>query len=104
MMFGRFAIRSHKSGQGRQNLTRMFLRRWPRFHQAPGRSSKGRSPGMSTPTGSVYGWLSEQTEDQMDIERRGFLTGGLASAGLAVLPGKYPVADFVSADDLAAIF
>jgi hypothetical protein len=40
----------------------------------------------------------------MDIDRRSFLTGGLACAGLAVLPGKYPVADFISADDLAAIF
>jgi hypothetical protein len=40
----------------------------------------------------------------MDIDRRSFLTGGLASTGLAVLPGKYPVADFISADDLAAIF
>jgi hypothetical protein len=59
---------------------------------------------MSTPTGSVYGWLSEQTEDQMDIDRRSFLTGGLACAGLAVLPGKYPVAGFSSADHLAAIF
>jgi len=59
---------------------------------------------MSTLTGSVYGWLSEQTEDQVAIDRRSFLTGGLACAGLAVLPGKYPVADFVSADDLAAIF
>ena len=59
---------------------------------------------MSTLTGSVYGWLSEQTEDQMDIDRRSFLTGGLACAGLAVLPGKYPVAGFNSADDLAAIF
>ena len=59
---------------------------------------------MSSLTGSVYGWLSEQTEDQMDIDRRSFLTGGLAIAGLAVLPGKYPVAGFNSADDLAAIF
>jgi hypothetical protein len=40
----------------------------------------------------------------MGIDRRSFLTGGLACAGLAVLPGKYPVADFISADDLAAIF
>ena len=40
----------------------------------------------------------------MDIDRRSFLTGGLACAGLAVLPGKHPVADFNSADDLAAIF
>jgi hypothetical protein len=40
----------------------------------------------------------------MDIDRRSFLTGGLACAGLAVLPGKYPVAGFNSADDLAAIF
>ena len=40
----------------------------------------------------------------MEIDRRSFLTGGLASAGLAVLPGKHPVADFISADDLAAIF
>ena len=61
-------------------------------------------PGMSTLTGSVYGWLSERTEDQMDIDRRSFLTGGLACAGLAVLPGKYSVAGFNSADDLAAIF
>jgi hypothetical protein len=59
---------------------------------------------MSTLTGSVYGWLSEQTEDQMDIDRRSFLTGGLACAGLAVLPSKHPVAGFNSADDLAAIF
>jgi hypothetical protein len=59
---------------------------------------------MSTLTGSVYGWLSEQTEDRMELDRRSFLTGGLACAGLAVLPGKYPVADFISADDLAAIF
>jgi hypothetical protein len=40
----------------------------------------------------------------MDIDRRSFLTGGLACAGLAVLPGKHPVADFNSTDDLAAIF
>ena len=40
----------------------------------------------------------------MDIDRRSFLTGGLACAGLAVLPGKHPVAGFNSADDLAAIF
>jgi hypothetical protein len=40
----------------------------------------------------------------MDIDRRSFLTGGLACAGLAVLPSKYPVAGFNSADDLAAIF
>ena len=40
----------------------------------------------------------------MDIDRRSFLTGGLASAGLAVMPGKHPVADFISADALAAIF
>ena len=40
----------------------------------------------------------------MEIDRRSFLTGGLACAGLAVLPGKYPVAGFNSADDLAAIF
>jgi hypothetical protein len=40
----------------------------------------------------------------MDIDRRSFLTGGLACAGLAVLPGTYPVAGFNSADDLAAIF
>jgi len=40
----------------------------------------------------------------MEIDRRSFLSGGLASASLAVLPGKYPVADFTSADDLAAIF
>jgi hypothetical protein len=59
---------------------------------------------MSTLTGSVYGWLSEQTGNQMEIDRRSFLTGGLACAGLAVLPGKYPVADLVSTDDLAAIF
>jgi hypothetical protein len=59
---------------------------------------------MSSLIGSVYGWPSEKTEDQMDIDRRSFLTGGLACAGLAVLPGKYPVADFISADDLAAIF
>ena len=59
---------------------------------------------MSSLTGSVYDWLSEQTEDQMDMDRRSFLTGGLAIAGLAVLPGKHPVADFISADDLAAIF
>src|SRR3984957_4975491 len=52
---------------------------------------------MSTLSGSVYGWLSERTEDQMDIDRRSFLTGGPACAGLAVLPGK-------SADGLAAIF
>jgi hypothetical protein len=59
---------------------------------------------MSTLIGSVYGWLSERTEDQMDMDRRSFLTGGLACAGLAVLPGKYPVAGFNSADDLAATF
>jgi hypothetical protein len=59
---------------------------------------------MSTLTGSVYGWLSERTEDQMDIDRRKFLTGGLACAGMAVLPGKHPVAGFNSADDLAAVF
>jgi hypothetical protein len=59
---------------------------------------------MSTLTGSVYGWLSERTEEQMDIDRRSFLTGGLACAGLAVLHGKHPVADLVSTDDLAAIF
>jgi hypothetical protein len=29
---------------------------------------------MSSLTGSVYGWLSEQTEEQMDIDRRSFLT------------------------------
>jgi hypothetical protein len=40
----------------------------------------------------------------MDMDRRSFLTGGLACAGLAVLPGKYSVAGFDSADDLAAIF
>jgi hypothetical protein len=40
----------------------------------------------------------------MDIDRRSFLTGGLACAGLRVLPGKHPVAGFSSADDLAAIF
>jgi len=59
-------------------------------------------PGMSTLTGSVYGWLSEQTENQMEIDRRSFLTGGLACAGLAVLAGTYPVAGFISVDDLAA--
>ena len=59
---------------------------------------------MSTLTGSVYGWPSEKTEDQMDMDRRSFLTGGLACAGLAVWSGNYPVADFVPADDLAAIF
>jgi hypothetical protein len=32
---------------------------------------------MSTLTGSVYGWLSEQTGNQMEIDRRSFLTGGL---------------------------
>ena len=57
---------------------------------------------MSTLTSTVYGWLSEQPENQMDIDRRSFLAGGLARAGLAVLPGQYPVADFISADDLAA--
>jgi hypothetical protein len=40
----------------------------------------------------------------MDMDRRSFLTGGLACAGLAVLPGKHLVAGFNSADDLAAIF
>src|ERR1700722_19308845 len=70
----------------------------------PQPSSESRDPGMSTLTGSVFGWVSEQTEDQMGIDRRSFLTAGLAIAGLAVLPGKYPVADFISADDLAAIF
>src|ERR1700683_1287780 len=40
----------------------------------------------------------------MDVDRRSFLTGGAACAGLAVLPGKHPVADLNSADDLAAIF
>jgi hypothetical protein len=40
----------------------------------------------------------------MDMDRRSFLTGGLACAGLAVSPGKHPVADLISADDLAAIF
>jgi hypothetical protein len=59
---------------------------------------------MSTLTGSVYGWPSEQTEEHVDIDRRSFLTGGLACAGLAVLPGKYPVAGLDSADDLAAAF
>jgi hypothetical protein len=60
---------------------------------------------MSSLTGSVYGWPSEKTEDnRVDMDRRNFLTGGLACAGLAVLPGKYPVAGFNSADDLAAIF
>ena len=60
---------------------------------------------MSSPTGSVYGWPSEKTEDnRMDMDRRSFLTGGLACAGLAALPRKHPVADFISADDLAAIF
>ena len=59
---------------------------------------------MSTLTGSVYGWLSEETEDQMDMDRRSFLTGGLACAGLAVIPGTCSVAGFNSADDLAAIF
>jgi hypothetical protein len=60
---------------------------------------------MSSLTGSVYGWPSEKTEDnRMDIDRRSFLTGGLACAGLAVMPGTYPVAGFNSADDLAAIF
>jgi len=59
---------------------------------------------MSSLTGSVYGWLSERTENQMEIDRRSFLTSGLACAGLAVLPGKYSVVGFNSADDLAAIF
>jgi hypothetical protein len=59
---------------------------------------------MSMVTGWGYGWLSEQTEDQMDIDRRSFLPNGLACAGLAVLPGKYPVAGLNSADDLAGIF
>jgi hypothetical protein len=40
----------------------------------------------------------------MDIDRRSFLTGGLACAGLAVLSGEYPVTDSISADDLAATF
>jgi hypothetical protein len=40
----------------------------------------------------------------MDIDRRSFLTNGLACAGQAVLPGRYPIAGFDSADDLAAIF
>jgi hypothetical protein len=40
----------------------------------------------------------------MDMDRRSFLIGGLASTGLAVVPGKYPFAGFNSADDLAAIF
>ena len=40
----------------------------------------------------------------MDMDRRSFLTAGLACAGLAVLPGEYPVADFISVDHLAAIF
>lgn len=98
-MLGRFTIRSQNPGQGRQSLEgRPDFIRPPTVLQNPG------GQGMSTLTGSVYGWLSEQTEDQVDIDRRSFLTGGLACAGLAVLPGKYPVADFNSADDLAAIF
>jgi hypothetical protein len=40
----------------------------------------------------------------MHMDRRSFLTGGLACAGLAMLHGKHPIADFISADDLAAIF
>jgi hypothetical protein len=40
----------------------------------------------------------------MGIDRRDFLTGGLTCTGLALLPGKYPVAGFNSSDDLAAIF
>jgi hypothetical protein len=40
----------------------------------------------------------------MDVDRRSFLTGGVACAGLAVLPGKYRVVGFNSADDIAAIF
>jgi hypothetical protein len=38
----------------------------------------------------------------MDIDRRDFLTGGLTSAGLAVLPGGFPFASLASAYDLAA--
>jgi hypothetical protein len=57
---------------------------------------------MSSLTGSVYGWLSDKTEDQMDIDRRSFLIGGLTCTGLAVWPGKHPVAAFNLADDLAA--
>jgi hypothetical protein len=40
----------------------------------------------------------------MDMDRRSFLTGGPAFAGLAVLPGEYPVAGFNSVNDLAATF
>ena len=103
-MLGRFTIRSQKSGARTPKPDSDVLRKVAQISSGPRPFSKSRSPGMSTLTGSVYGWLSEQTEDQMGIDRRRFLTGGLAIAGLAVLPGKHPVADFISADDLAAIF
>ena len=42
---------------------------------------------MSSLTGSVYGWPSEKTEDnRMEMDRRNFLTGGLAYVGVAGLP------------------
>jgi hypothetical protein len=40
----------------------------------------------------------------MGIDRRSFLTGGLASAGLAVLPDGFPFAGVTSVDDLATTF
>jgi hypothetical protein len=54
---------------------------------------------MSALTGSVYGWLSERAEDQMDIDRRSFLAGGLACASLAVLPDAFRLIKPVEALD-----
>jgi hypothetical protein len=90
---------SIKSGQGRQNLTRMFFRRCPPDVMRAQPSSKKPEPGMSMLTGSVYGWLPKQTEQRMKMDRRSFLARGLAYASLPALPGTYPIADFVAVND-----
>jgi hypothetical protein len=42
---------------------------------------------MSSPTGLVYGWPSKG--DQMDLDRRSLLVGGIAAAGMAGLPDLF---------------
>jgi hypothetical protein len=63
-MLGRFTIRSHKSGARTRKPDSDVLQKVAQISSGPRPSSKSRSRGMSTLTGSVYGWLSEQTEDQ----------------------------------------
>jgi transposase InsO family protein len=52
---------------------------------------------MSSPTGSDCGRLSEKAQDQMDMNRRSVLAGGLAYGGMAGLPGLNHLTDTLAA-------